>query len=153
MAGVAKVARLPGPFAIATVADANDRWAGAFVRASLLDQRAAAATDRLTQVLPGSSLRALLQRAEIQLAVVNSWFRTKHSLLFHPPKKTSVDWVSTIGTPRCADVLSLSLRLSCLLRTGRPAEIDTRVLESCSSTVGSGRNHVSDFSSRSSPGA
>ena len=65
VAGVARVARLPGPLVFATVADADDRWAGAFMSASLFDQRAAAANDRLAHVLPGSSLRAVLKRAKI----------------------------------------------------------------------------------------
>ena len=65
VAVVARPARLPGPLVIATVADAEDGWAGAFVSASLLDQRAVAANDRLALVLPRPSLRAVLERAKI----------------------------------------------------------------------------------------
>ncbi len=65
VADVARVARLPGPLVIATVADADDWWVGAFVSASLFDQRAAAANDRLAHVFPGASLRAVLKRAKI----------------------------------------------------------------------------------------
>ena len=65
VAGVARLTQLPGQLVIVTVADADERWAGAFVRASLFDQRAAAANNSLAHVLPGPSLKDVLKLAKI----------------------------------------------------------------------------------------
>jgi hypothetical protein len=58
-AGEARVARLPGPLAISTVPDADNRRTGTLMRASFLDLRAATAGYRLGRVLPGPPQRAL----------------------------------------------------------------------------------------------